>query len=136
MCGIYIGFLVDLRYFFPILFRTFIIIFFQNCLRCLSSIINRVIRVYLGFLVFNHDVLNKLVFCIMQHFSLCLNKQLNLSKYNWLYDVLLYTSCSWSSILRVGFLIPIVLVSWYMFSLCHTFTRLVSAFRDSLSILL
>ena len=82
MCGIYIGFLVDLRYFFPILFRTFIIIFFQNCLRCLSSIINRVIRVYLGFLVFNHDVLNKLVFCIMQHFSLCLNKQLNLSKYN------------------------------------------------------
>jgi hypothetical protein len=136
MCGIYIGFLVDLRYFFPILFRTFIIIFFQNCLRCLSSIINRVIRVYLGFLVFNHDVLNKLVFCIMQHFSLCLNKQLNLSKYNWLYGVLLYTSCSWISILRVGFLIPIVLVLWYMFSLCHTFIGLVSAFRDSLSILL
>ena len=77
---------------------------------------------YLGFLVFNHDVLNKLVFCIMQHFSLCLNKQLNLSKYNWLYGVLPYTSYSRIGIHRVGFLIQIVLVSGTCFH-CFIFLR-------------
>ena len=82
ICGIYISFLVDLRYFFYYFIQNFYYYYFQNCLRCLSSIINRVIRVYLSFLVFIHDILNKLVFCIIQYFSLCLNKILNLSKYN------------------------------------------------------
>ena len=56
------------------------------------------------------------------HSSVLERTEFDLSKINWLRGVILF--------------IPIVLVPWDRFSLCHTPIRPISAFRDQISILI
>jgi Na+/proline symporter len=56
------------------------------------------------------------------HFSVLERTESDLSKINWFRGVIL--------------LIPIVLVPWGRFPLCHTPIRLISAFQDQISILI
>jgi hypothetical protein len=68
------------------------------------------------------DLWNKFVFCVMQHVFFARKKKnkFDSSRYTWPCGVFLILLIHELVFVRWGFLIPIVLVSWDIFLLCHT----------------